>query len=196
MEKGLGAGDHGIGHQRGVKQHQHRQNDEDHGQDTDNTEQGIFGPLEFDDGGTVSAAGDGDVLFPFGRQVAVDIDQGDRGGQHAHADGRRLAEIRRKSGGHGLVDVRGQHIDPPGHANHGWHRKRGQAAYQRQDEGRQNGRPQHGQGHPEQRAQGGAPADFGGLLQRDIERCQGRGQNEIGDGQVQQPSTRIIPGRE
>ena len=39
--EGLGAGDHGIGYQRGVKQHQDRQDDENQGQDADNAEQGI-----------------------------------------------------------------------------------------------------------------------------------------------------------
>ena len=183
--KGPGAGDHGIGHQGGVKQHQHRQYDEDHGQDAHNAEQGIFGPLEFDDGGPVSAAGDGDVFFAFRGQVAIDIDKGDRGGQHTHADGRRLAEIRGKSGGDGLVDVGGQHIDASGHPDHRGHGKGGQAAHQRQDEGGQDRRPQHGQGHPEQGAQGRAPADFGRFLQGDIKRCHCRCQDEIGDGQVQ-----------
>ncbi len=115
--EGLCAGDHGIGHQRGVEQHQHRQDDEDHGQDADDAEQGILGPFEFDYAGPVSTAGDGDVLFAFRGQVAVDIDQRDGGGQNAHAYGRSLTEIRGKSGGDGLVDVRGQYVDPPGHAD-------------------------------------------------------------------------------
>jgi len=119
--------------------------------------------------------------------VPVDVDQRDRCGQHAHADGGRHAVIRGKPGGDNAVDMGCQNIDPSRHADDGRNGEGGEAPDDHQREGGQDRRPQDRQRDPPQRAQVRRPADFRGFLQGDVECGHGRGDDQVGDRQIQQP---------
>ena len=185
--EGPRARDHGVGNDRRVEEDHDRQDDQDKGEKPDDAEEGIPGPLEVDDARPVSPAGDRHVFLPFPGQVPVEEDERDGGGQGAHPHRRRQAVVRGIPGRHDAVDVGRQDVDPPGHADHRGDGEGGEAPDDDERRRGQDRRPQDRQGHPRQRPEVRGPADPGGFLQGDVEGRHRRGDDQVGDGQIQEP---------
>ena len=150
------------------------------------TKRGYLGLLEIDDRWPVCSTGDGYIFFAFRRQVAVDVDERHGSGENAHADRRPHSEVRREPGGDDPVDVGWKDVDPAGHADDGRDGKGGEAPDDDQGDRGQDGRPEHRQGYFGQRPADRGPADLGRFLQGDVEGGHGRGNDQVGDGEIQQ----------
>src|SRR5690606_31298245 len=144
------------------------------------------GAFQLDDRGTVAASRYGYELAAFGGERAVQNNQRDGCAEYAHAQRGGLAVIRGKPRGDHLVQIGGQYVDLAGHAQHAGYGVRSQAAHDGQDEGGQDGRPENRQGDPQQGAPGARPEDPRRFFQRNVEGCHGRGDDQVGDGHVQQ----------
>ena len=148
---------------------------------------GYLAPLEIDHRRPVAPPGDRHILLVLPGQMPVEEDKGDRGGQGAHPHRCGHTVIGHESGGNDAVDVGCQDIDSPRHADHRGDGKGGQAPDGNEGHRGEDRRPQDRKGHPRQGPEVRGPADLGGFLQGDIEGRHRRGDDQVGDGQVEEP---------